>query len=340
MRKFCRCILSIQEALVISIAVCFFSLPACAEDARQLSIVTTLFPLYDFTRQICTENVQVSLLLPPGVEAHTFEPRPSDIVMINKADVFIYMGQYMEPWVHEILHSIKNKELLVVDASQGIRLLDESSEQESFHDFVEPVRPQRTGFHHRKQNTGDTEHVHEGKDPHIWLDLANAQLMVDTISDAVSGKDRSGASAYRRNAAAYKKKLAVLDKKFQETLGLCRLRTFIYGGHFAFGYFVRRYQLQYFSPYKGFSPNAEPTPQRLSELMRKMRDLKIKYLYYEELINPKVAQMISGETGAQLLLLHGAHNIAKKDLDAGITFIDIMEQNLENLKKGLDYQAA
>lgn len=275
-----------------------------------IKIITTLFPQYDFANEIVKDKGEVKLLLPPGVEAHSYEPTPKDIVDIKKADVFIYTGKYMEPWAEKMIKEIDDS-TIVIDISKGIELVDEE----------------------------DWEHNHEhhGKDPHIWLDPVYAQKIVDNILEGIIKADSKNENFYRQNAENYKEKLAELDKKFVETFSKVKHKTIIHGGHFAFGYFAKRYGLEYISPYDGFSPNAEPTPKKISELMNNMKSLGINVIYYEELIDPKVAKIISEETGGKMLLLHGAHNISKEELESGISYIEIMESNLDRLKEGLVY---
>ncbi|NLV77177.1 MAG: zinc ABC transporter solute-binding protein [Tissierellia bacterium] len=276
----------------------------------KIKIITTLFPQYDFANEIVKDKGEVKLLLPPGVEAHSYEPTPKDIVDIKKADVFIYTGKYMEPWAEKMIKEIDDS-TIVIDISKGIELVDEE----------------------------DWEHNHEhhGKDPHIWLDPVYAQKIVDNILEGIIKADSKNENFYRQNAENYKEKLAELDKKFVETFSKVKHKTIIHGGHFAFGYFAKRYGLEYISPYDGFSPNAEPTPKKISELMNNMKSLGLNVIYYEELIDPKVAKIISEETGGKMLLLHGAHNISKEELESGISYIEIMESNLDRLKEGLGY---
>lgn len=280
--------------------------------AKLLSVVTTLFPLYDFTKNIVGDKASVALLLPPGVEAHSFEPKAGDMLSISGADVFIYTGAHMEPWAEGILRGTDNANLLVVDASEGVTL--------------------RGGA---RDHRGEGVHDHGKIDPHIWLDLANAQKMVDTILAALAGRDPANKETYATNAAAYKVKLEALDKAFKDTLPTCRKHTFVHGGHFAFGYLGARYDLHYVSAYQG-SPDAEPTPKRLIALKKTMEEEDIKYLYYEELITPRVAEVLARETGATLLKLHGAHNVTREEFEKGISFLTIMEGNLSNLKVGLE----
>jgi zinc transport system substrate-binding protein len=288
---------------------------------RKLKVVTTLFPLYDFARNVGGDKAEVILLLPPGVEPHSFEPRPGDVLAVNEADLFIYTGREMEPWVEGILKGLDNKKPLVLDASRGITIM-ENEHGRSAHGHGE----------------GEKGHGHEGRlDPHIWLDLSNAEKMVENIRDRFMERDPVHKEDYRKSAEFYSAKLADLDKSFKTSLSVCARRIFIHGGHFAFAYLAKRYDLQYISAYEG-SPNAEPTPRRIVELKKLVKDKGIRYVYYEELITPRVAEVLAQETGTGLLRLHGAHNISREDLEKGATFISIMEQNLKNLRTGLECQ--
>jgi zinc transport system substrate-binding protein len=285
---------------------------------KRIVVVTTLFPLYDFARNIGQDKVEVTLLLPPGVEAHMFEPRPADMVRIDKADVFVYTDRFMEPWVADLLKSVTNKSLVVVDSSAGVSLIEEAGHDEA---GEEPAG-----------------HQHGGMDPHIWLDFSNAQKMVDNICAAFVQKDPQNKDFYTDNATACKQKLDQLDGQYRQALEKCKYRTIVHAGHVAFGYMARRYHLTFLSAYKGFSPDSEPSAKNMADLIEKMKQAGVKYVYFEELISPKVAETLAGETGAQLLPLNGAHNVSKDALVRGDTFISIMQRNLDSLKKGLECQ--
>lgn len=286
---------------------------------KKIAVVTTLFPLYDFTRAIARDKADVTLLLPPGVEAHAFEPKPGDMVRISSARLFVYTGKYMEPWAEEILKGTSNKALIVRDASQGIRLMHTT---EKDHDEADD----EDRHEHRDHGTYD---------PHIWLDFENGMKMVDTIADGLSAADPANSAFYKQNAARYKEELLALDTRFRETLKTCGKKTLVHGGHFAFGYLARRYSLEYVSAYQG-SPNAEPTARKIIGLEKIIKEKGVRYVYFEELINPKVSELLSRETGATLLSLHGAHNITRDELAKGSTFISLMDANLVNLKMGLE----
>lgn len=285
-----------------------------AGGVKKLQVVTTLFPLYDFARMVGGDRVEVRLLLPPGVEPHNFEPRPEDVVRLTKADLFIYTNRYMEPWAAGILKGVENKGLVVVDASAGVTLI-----------------PAIEGGHGEEEQG---HHHEEGMDPHIWLSIPNAMRMVENIRDALARKDPAGSDYYRKNAEAYRESLAGLDKRFREGLSRCKGRLFLHGGHYAFGYLAKEYGLRYLSAY-AISAEAEPTPRKLVEMIGLMKGNSLHHIFYEELLSPRVADTIARETGATLLRLHGVHNVSREDLSAGAGYISLMEENLKNLKTGL-----
>jgi zinc transport system substrate-binding protein len=316
-----------KKAVLASLIVfCFIALLGCqkkeATEGRQpvsksegkLKVVTTLFPLYDFTKAIAGDKAEVKLLLPPGVEPHSFEPKPEDMVRISKADVVVYTNKYMEPWAVKILETIPTKPE-VVDAGKGVTLLKAGPEEGEGH---------HAGEHHEG-----------GVDPHIWLDFQNAQVMVQNIADGLMRKDPANRDYYAARAQSYQQELKKLDEDFKKGLATCRIRTFLHAGHFAFGYLAHRYDLKYRSA-QALNPDSEPTPQKLAELVKEMRKSGLKYIYCEELLSPATAEMIARETGSQVLLLNGAHNIGKGDLEKGTSFISLMRKNLENLRKGME----
>jgi zinc transport system substrate-binding protein len=288
---------------------------------KKLIVVTTLFPLYDFSRSIGGEKSEVSLILPPGVEPHHFEPRPADIARIENADIFIYTGSYMEPWVDRLLKGINRSKFVVVDAGAGVHLLK---------------RDNRSADENTHGHARGTEGEREGKiDPHIWLDFFNAGKMVDNITAGFVAKDPEGRNYFTENAEAYKKKLREMDKKYRGSLSHCQGNIIVHAGHFAFGYLAKRYGLRYVSAYPGVSLDQEPTPRRLIEITDIVKRYGLRHIFYEELITPRVAMAISSETGASLLMLHAAHNITKEEMERGVTFLSLMEKNLENLRAGL-----
>lgn len=279
------------------------------ESGNQTQIVTTLFPLYDMAKKIGGEKVEVSLLLPPGVEAHSYEPKPSDILKINNSDVFIYTGEFMEPWVHDMLQSLNGK-VKVLDASTGVRFIKGNDDEH------------------------EDEHGLDGVDPHIWLDFDNAKIMSQNIKNALSVVDPDNSLFYEKNLDFYKKELSQIDNSYKTDLSVCDTKTVIYGGHYAFGYLARRYGLKYEAA-QGLAPDSEPSASDLVKLVNQIKKENIKTVFYEELESPKVAETLSKETGARMIKLNSAHNPSKEQFDSGISFFDILEANLFGLKDGL-----
>ena len=280
-----------------------------------LVVATTIFPLYDWAREVGGERVEVSQLLPPGVEAHTFAPRPSDMRLLNRAQVFIYIGDDMEPWAKDILQGLDNPSLVVVEAGREIERADD---------------------HVHGEHCEHAHHEHSGADPHVWLDPVLAQAMVSLIAQGLAKADPEGAPLYETRAQAYITELQELHRQIKQGLETCRHREIVYGGHFAFGYFARRYGLSHVSPYPGFSPNSTPTPRQVAELIRVIRATGQNTVFHEELIEPRVARVMAEETGAKLELLHGAHNLTPAEQKRGVTYLSIMNDNLAKLRAALE----
>ena len=317
MRKFIIGGLIILLVVISIFVLSFIKQEGSGKQEEKLTVVTTLFPLYDFAKNIGGDKVEVIMLLPPGVEPHGFEPTPSDIVKINEADLFVYTGEFMETWAADIIQGITEKDVKIVDASLGIELMKEEEDGENADKHEE-----------------ESEHQHGGVDPHIWLDFDNAQKIVETIATSMSEKDPVNAKYFEDNANTYKNKLMELDNNYQTSLTNCQNREIVYGGHYAFGYLAKKYDLSYVAA-QGFSPNSEPTAKDLVELVQQIRENNISYVYYEELSSSKIAETLAEETQAQILLLNGAHNLSKEDYENRVTFISLMENNLNNLVQGL-----
>ena len=292
---------------------------AFAQQPVRLKVMTTLFPLQEFARAVGGDKIQADLLLPPGAEPHNWEPKPSDFAKIAKADVFIGIGPMMEPWAAKVLRAVNNPKLQVMEASRGLPLL------------------------HAREHEPDPKHAgaksHEGElDPHLWLDFSLDAKIVDSIAAVFSARDSAHASFYRDRAEGYKTKLAALDQAYQETLSKCRRRQIIIGGHSAFAYLSRRYNLEQVALY-GLSPNAEPTPKKLAAVIQSARQHQAKYIFFEVLVNPKLSQVLAKEAGIGTLVLQAGHNLTKEQLREKITFLELMKLNLENLSRGLECHA-
>ncbi len=289
---------------------------AFAQQPAGLKVLTTLFPLQEFARAVGGDKVQADLLLPPGAEPHHWEPKPSDFSKIAKADVFIGIGPMMEPWAAKVLKAVNNPKLYVVEASRGIALL-EAKGHESGSKPSQPGQPAR--------------HL----DPHLWLDFSLDAKIVDSVAEAFSAKDSVHASFYRERAETYKEKLAALDQAYQKTLSACRRRQIIIGGHSAFAYLAKRYNLEQVALY-GLSPNAEPTPKKLAAVIESARRHQAQYIFFEVLVNPKLAKVLAQEAGIGTLTLQTGHTLTPEQVRQKVGFLDLMKWNLENLARGLE----
>ncbi len=297
-------------ALVLALASGCERRNAASDSAGdRMTIVATLFPQYDFARQIGGDWADVRLLLPPGTESHSFEPTPGDIRLINDADLFLYTGADMEPWAQQIADSLADT-VAVVDVSQGIARLEEADD----HDHDE-------GGH-----TGD---------PHIWLDPKRAVEMLRRVESAMCDRDPSHAASYHANADAYAKEIEALDRDFEAAVKAGKRDTIVFGGRFAYQYFLERYKLHAVSAYDGCSTEAEPSVRRVAEVIAYIEGNGIPAVYHEEFVDPVVARSIAEQTGAKLLLFSTCHNVAKDELEAGIRYVDLMRRNLDALKEGL-----
>lgn len=311
-----------MKRLVVLLFLLVLMVPGCSREGKQekqsgkLQVVATLFPLYDFAKRIGGEQAEVTLLLPPGVEPHSFEPRPEHVVRVNRSDLFLYTNEAMEPWAANIISGLDRGKVVIVEGGKGIQLAQV---------------PASAGSHGDGHGAG-----HGGKDvdPHIWLDLDHARHIAENIRDAYVARDPARKAYYEQNAAKLTAELAALDARFRQTLEQSPKKVLLHGGHYAFGYLARRYGLKYVSA-SAVNADAEPTPARLAELVQLMRRERLNYVYTEELLSPRVAETIARETGAKVLMLNAGHNVTRDDLERGASFVSIMEENLKNLKTGL-----
>lgn len=287
------------------------------DNTPKIKVVTTLFPQYDFVNQVGKDAVEVKMLLKPGVESHTYEPTPSDIIDINKADIFLYTGDEMEPWVSKILDSL-DSDVMIVDLSKNITL-----DKVEDHD------------HEHEDEENEDDHVHS-YDPHIWTNPLNAMVMVEDIKTALSEVDKTNAMSFETNAKEYLTSLDQLDQDIRDMVKEAKRKEVVFGGRFAFHYFFEEYGLDYVSAYDSCSAETEPSAKVIATIIDKVKEDQIPVIFYEELANPKVAESIGSATGAKTLLLHSCHNVSTDDYKNGATYLSLMYQNLENLKEALN----
>jgi zinc transport system substrate-binding protein len=279
---------------------------------KKLKVVTTFYPMYDFTKNIVGDYADVVTLIPSGAEPHDWEPTPKDMETIQQADVLVYNGAGMERWVDKVIKSTNNDKLKVVEASKGIDLMEGTAEEEE-------------GDEH-----GNEKHL----DPHVWLSPVLAQKEVKSIEDAVVQADPSHKDIYEKNAEAYISKLNDLDKLYKDGLTTAKRKDFI-TQHAAFAYLAKQYGLQQV-PIAGLSPEQEPSAAKMTEIIKFAKEHQVKTVFFETLVTPKVAEVISKEIGAKTAVLNPIEGLTREEKAKNLDYIGVMKNNLEQLQKALN----
>ncbi len=354
---------------------------ASSEADGKLKVAVTLFPYYDFVRQIAGDKVDLQMVIPAGMDSHSFEPTPADIRTIQHADVLISNGGTMEHWLDETLAALDTSHMTVVTMMDYVDTVEEElvegmEDAENGHDHGHShahaadshddhdhsnETPEEHAAHahddddHDHSNETPEEHAahahaddnhdyidHDGHeeeieyDEHIWTSPVNAMKLVDAIGDTLAEADPANADAYRQGAADYKKELEEIDAGFREVSANRKRNMIVMGDKFPFRYLADEYQLDYRAAFSGCSSDTEPSAKTIAYLIDKVKEEQIPAVYYLELSSHRVSEIIGEETGAEPLLLHSCHNVTRAQFDSGITYVELMRQNIENLRKGID----
>ncbi|HFU3844693.1 TPA: zinc ABC transporter substrate-binding protein AdcA [Streptococcus suis] len=307
MKKFGLFLLSASTLLLASCG----NSTAPQEDGK-LDIVTTFYPVYEFTKQVAGDEANVDLLVKAGTEVHGYEPSAKDIARIQEADAFVYENENMETWVHDIEDSIDTEKVAVISATEGMLLLPDGEEEHEGHDHSEEG------------------HSH-AYDPHVWLSPERAITLVETIRDGLIAQYPDKKAVFEENAAAYIEKLTDLDAKYFETLSAAKQKYFV-TQHTAFAYLALDYGLKQVS-ITGVSADEDPTPTRLAELAEYIKNYGIKYIYFEENASKSVAETLAKETGVELDVLNPLESLTDEAMKNGEDYISVMEDNLTALEK-------
>lgn len=296
--------LNLKLKKLTALLLCLFMLCGCnvqQKKSSKLSIMTTLFPQYDFARQVSGDKADTALLLPPGVEAHAYEPTAADIIKISECDIFIYTGDSMEPWAKKLIGSGEIRGT-VINLTEGVTLDNESD--------------------------GDP-------DPHVWTDPQYADEMVRKIADALCSADPDNAAEYKENADNYRNKIKKLDGDFKACVDAAPHKEMVFGTKFSLHYFAKRYGISHLAAFDSCGEETEPSVKVMTELIEVIKVNSLKYVWYGELESTKTADAIAEETGASTLKFHSCHNVTKSEFDAGETYVSLMTKNLDALRKGL-----
>jgi zinc transport system substrate-binding protein len=298
-----------------------FARPSAAPETEKIKVYTSFYPLYDFALKIGGERVEVINLIPAGIEPHDWEPGPQLLMAVINADILIFNGLGLEPWVEKTSAALKEGNLMLVDASLGIE-------------------PLRGYFHdHDDEDHDDEDHEDEDEDhdavpdPHVWLDPMLALHQAENILSALITVDPASEEFYRENFNSFREQISGLDKAFAAGLKDIARREFVVT-HLSFAYLARSYGLVQLG-ISGLSPYEEPGPGKMKEIVNFLREHNLKYIFREPLASPRLAEVLAAETGAEILTLNPLEGLSAEELAAGKDYIAVMYENLEQLKKAL-----
>ncbi|WP_300637445.1 metal ABC transporter substrate-binding protein [uncultured Oscillibacter sp.] len=291
------------------------------EDSERPQIVAAVFPAYDFARSAAGELADVTLLLPPGAESHSYEPTPADILRVQRCDLFIYLGGESDAWVDTILSAIEPRGdvLRMMDC---VDLLEE-----------ETVEGMQGGHDHDHEE--DHDHLGEvlSMDEHVWTAPRNAAAVTRIIGQRLALLDPENGEAYAAGAEAYALELEELDRDFTAFFDTLPDRTIVFGDRFPLLYFAEAYDLDYYAAFPGCGAQTEPSAATVAFLTKKVREEGLPAVWYIEFSNHLVADGIAEAAGVETAQFHTCHNVSRADLEAGATYLSLMRANLEVLRE-------
>lgn len=315
---------------IITIAIMFISIISLSgcnkkEDNKKLKIVTSNFPSFDLARAVVKDNknIDLKMLLKPGSDMHHFDATPKDIKDILSSDVFIYNGGESDEWIDKILKDIDKKKTTVIKLMDLVKVVEE--------EHVEGMEEEHDHDH-------DHDHDEEEKeyDEHVWTSPVNAKKIVSSIKEAMIKKDEKNKNIYEKSASQYISELDKIDNEFKEIVKNAKRKEIVFGDRFPLRYFVDTYGLKYSAAFPGCSEETEASAKTIKFLVNKVKDNKIPVVFHIELSDKKIASSIAKETGAKVLEFKTAHNLSQKDFDKGVTYLDIMKDNIKVLKEALN----
>lgn len=322
-------------ALLLALFMLVGVLAGCGKqnDTNQtdkLSIVTTIFPEYDWVREILGEkadNAEITMLLDNGVDLHSYQPTADDIVKISDCDLFIYVGGESDEWVEDALRNAANGNMKVINL---LEVLGDSVKTE---EIVEGMQEEE----HEHEDAEEHEHEEEA-DEHVWLSLKNAKMLVRVISKALQELDPDNKDIYAANADAYVKKLSALDAEYQAAVDAASNKTILFGDRFPFRYLVDDYGLRYYAAFVGCSAETEAGFETISFLAKRVDEWKLPCVLTIEGAQHKIAETVVRNTTAKnqrVLTMDSMQSTTSKDVKNGTTYLSVMEKNLSVLKEAL-----
>ena len=318
------------SVLLLLLSGCASPGTAGSEDSGKIRAVATIFPQYDFLRQIGGDHLELTMLLKPGAESHSFEPTPADMITVSQSDLFVYVGGDSDAWVETILESVDVSEKEIVTLMDCVETVAEED--------VEGMETHGHAHDHEDEDptAADGDHEEAEQDEHVWTSPRNAVRIVEKLRDALIAVDPENAGDYTQNAADYIDRLNRLDQEFQETVDTAKRHTILLGDRFPFRYLADAYGLDYYAAFPGCSSESEASAKTIAFLIDKVKEEQIPVVFSIELSNEKMTDSICEATGATKLQLHSCHNVTRDDFEQGITYLDLMERNVQALKEALN----
>ena len=338
------------------------------EDNYRLKIVTSLFPYYDMARAVIgdVKGIDLKMIVTPGQDSHSFEPTPSDVIQMENADVLIYNGGSLETWIDTLLDSLNNKNQIQMKMMDYVDVLneeivegmdtrfdshDEHSHSEDSHNHKEHSHSedsynQEEGSHsedslkneehsHDSEVSDYEEESHNETDEHIWTSPVNEIIMTEKICETLSKALPEEKENFQKNAENYISQLKELDNEFRTIVENAKTKEIIFADKFPLQYFAKEYGLKYYAAFPGCGSDMEPSAKTIAFLVDKIKEDNIKAVFYLELSSHIVADAIETDTGAKPLQFNSCHNITQKQFDSGVTYVDLMKENVNNLKIAL-----
>lgn len=305
-------------------AICFIMCAVlcvcgCTSDKNtaggKLSVVVTAFPHYDFVRQIAGDNAQITMLVKPGTEVHNYEPTPTDIAKISTCDVFVYTGGESDIWAKGILESVDNENMRVI----------------SFTDICLPVAAGED-----VHGEDGISHAHITYDEHVWTSPINAKKISEEIFNVLCEADEKNANKYMKSFDAFIAELDELDGLFRNAVSSGKRNMIVVGDRFPFTHLAKEYGFEYVSAFPGCSSETEPSAKKVAELSAFVKENEIPVVFTIEFSNKKIAKNIVADSDAEILMLHSCHNVTEDGFLSKITYVELMTQNAENLRKALN----
>ena len=302
-----------------------------------LNIVASVFPAYDFSREIAGDRARITLLIPPGTEIHSFEPTPQDIVRIENCDILVCNGGESEEWLEEILEGCE-KDFTVVRMMDCVETIEEETKegmQAAKHAHSHEHEEEHV-HEHEDDHDHEEEHEHEMEyDEHVWSSPVNAVHICGELCRVLCETDEANAEYYKENCGAYTARLAELDAEIRKTVDNAAHRTVVFADRFPVRYFVEEYDLDYYAAFPGCAEDTEPSARTVAFLIDKVRENGLPAVFYIEFSNEKMADIICEDTDCKKLLFHSCQNVSSDEFRSSVTYLELMKNNADNLREAL-----